>query len=69
MAKICYKEREIDYEKTMGSLTVGEAIAIPVSSLDISNVRAQVHKISKKLPEMRFSVHKTINGAAITRTE
>ena len=69
MTKIRYKEREIDYEKTMGGLAAGEVVVIPVSSLDISNVRAQVHKISKKLPEMRFSVHKTINGAAITRTE
>lgn len=66
--KIHYKEREIDYEKTMGSLQPGEMVVIPSSTNDIGNIRAQVHKVSKKLPAMTFSVHKTINGASITRT-
>ena len=66
--KIHYKEREIDYEKTMGSLSIGELVVIPISSNSIENIRAQVHKVSKRLPDMTFSVHKTINGASITRT-
>lgn len=65
--KIHYKEREIDYEKTMGSLSIGELVVIPISSNSIENIRAQVYKVSKRLPDMTFSVHKTINGASITR--
>lgn len=66
---IFYKEREIDYIKTMGSLEVGGQVFIPTSENDIGNIRAQVHKITKQLPEgMTFSVHKTINGACIHRT-
>jgi hypothetical protein len=67
---IFYKEREIDYIKTMGSLEVGGQVVIPTSENDIGNIRAQVHKIAKVLPEgMAFSVHKTINGACIHRTQ
>jgi len=64
---IHYKEKEIDYEKTMGDLKVGEYVVIPYSYNDIANIRAQVNKISKKLEGMVFKVNKTINGARILR--
>lgn len=67
--KIYYKEREIDYEKTLSSLEeVGQYIVVPTSDRDIANIRAQVSKVSKKLPNMEFTVNKTINGARICRT-
>ena len=66
---IHYKEREIDYEKTLASLEKDESVIIPTSSRDITNIRAQVSKIAaKKLPLMTFTVNKSINGAVITRT-
>ena len=68
--KIYYKAREIDYDKTLGSLEVGQDVVIPSSSLDISNIRSQVSKVIKRLETpMTFQVNKTINGAKITRTE
>lgn len=66
--KIYYKEREIDYEKTLSSLEVRQYIVVPTSDRDIANIRAQVSKVSKKLPNMEFTVNKTINGARICRT-
>ena len=67
---IHYKEREIDYEKTLGSLQVNENVVIPTSNRDIANIRAQVVKIvAKKLTSMVFTVNKSINGAVITRTK
>lgn len=66
--KIYYKEREIDYEKTLSSLEVRQYIVVPTSDRDIANIRAQVSKVSKKLPDMEFTVNKTINGARICRT-
>jgi hypothetical protein len=66
---IYYKTREIDYEKTLGSLSVGEAVTIPTSKNAIENLRAQVSKIAKKLPNgMVFSVSKERDGAVIRRT-
>lgn len=65
--KIYYKEREIDYEKTLSSLEVRQYIVVPTSDRDIANIRAQVSKVSKKLPNMEFTVNKTINGARICR--
>lgn len=67
---IHYKEREIDYEKTLGSLQVDESVIIPTSNRDIANIRAQVVKmVAKKLTSMAFTVNKSINGAVITRTK
>lgn len=66
---IYYKAKEIDYEKTLGNLAVNEQVVIPTSSLDIANIRAQVSKVSKKLPSMVFAVNKSINGAIVRRTE
>lgn len=66
--KIYYKEREIDYEKTLSSLEVRQYIVVPTSDRDIANIRAQVSKVSKKLLNMEFTVNKTINGARICRT-
>ena len=66
--KIYYKTKEIDYEKTLRSLSVGEYVVIPTSSQDIANIRAQVSKVTKKLPaEMSFVVNKTINGERVQR--
>ena len=67
--RIYYKAKEIDYEKTLGNLAVNEQVVIPTSSLDIANIRAQVSKVSKKLPSMVFAVNKSINGAIVRRTE
>ena len=67
---IHYKEREIDYEKTLGTLQVDESVVIPTLNRDIANIRAQVVKmVAKKLTSMTFTVNKSINGAVITRTK
>ena len=66
--KIFYKEREIDYEKTLGGLGQGQSVMINSSFNSTDNIRSQVHKIAKKLPGMAFSVHRTINGTSIERT-
>lgn len=58
-----------DYEKTMASMRVGDIWVIPMSDNSIENVRSQVSKVTKKLPDgMAFTVNKTINGASVTRT-
>lgn len=69
--KIYYKAREIDYEKTLGSLEKEEFIIIPTSSNDIANIRGQVSKTSKResLAGMIFTVNKSINGAIIKRIQ
>lgn len=65
---IHYKEREIDYDKTLDGMAVGECIVIPMSANDISPLRTRVCKFSQKSPGRTFEVHKTLNGASITRT-
>lgn len=65
---IQYKPGVIDYEKTLGSMLPGGTIVIHTEVLDIANIRTQVHKVSKRLPGMTFSVHKTPGGASIVRT-
>lgn len=65
---IHYKEREIDYEKTMGGLQYGESVIIPTGYNDIANIRAQVHKVSRKLGAAgEFKVSKSPDGAIIAR--
>lgn len=65
---IHYKEREIDYDKTFDTMAVGEVIVFPMSTNDISPLRTRVYKFSQKSPGRTFEVHKTINGASVTRT-
>ena len=66
---IYYKTHEIDYEKTLGSLSIGEEVTIPLSKNAIENVRTQVSKIvSRKLPDMAFTVNKSKDGSVIRRT-
>ena len=66
---IYYKTHEIDYEKTLGSLNIGEEVTIPLSKNAIENVRTQVSKIArKKLPDMVFTVSKSKDGSVIRRT-
>lgn len=65
---IQYKPCVIDYEKTLGSMLPGGVVVIHTEVIDIANIRAQVHKTSKRLPGMTFSVHKTPGGASIVRT-
>lgn len=67
--EIFYKEREIDYLKTMAKLPVNGYVLIPTSGRDIASVRSQVAKASKKLDGRKFRVNKTINGARILRVE
>ena len=65
---IIYKEREIDYEKTMAALEREGYVIVPTSDRDITNIRNCVSKAAKKFLDGRtFSVSKTINGASITR--
>lgn len=67
--KIYYKTKEIDYERTLGNLNQGEMVMIPTADRDLANIRVNVARVAKRLPEDRqFEVHKTINGASITRT-
>lgn len=66
---IYYKTHEIDYEKTLGSLGIGDEVTIPLSKNAIENVRTQVSKIARrKLPDMVFSVSKSKDGSVIRRT-
>jgi hypothetical protein len=65
---ICYKTREIDYENTLRSLRIGEYVTIPTKVSAIENVRANVSKASKKLPnETVFCVKKDASGAVVKR--
>lgn len=69
MIEIIYKEKVIDYEKTLAQLLVGQAIVIPTVDKDLSNIRSQVTKAKVKLPfGATFAVNKSLNGAVITRT-
>ena len=65
---IHYKEREIDYEKTLDALKENEQVTIPTSDRDISNIRNYVTKAAKRLDGKRFTVNKSVNGAIVTRT-
>jgi len=65
---IQYKDG-VDYEKTLGSLGVGDYVKVPTSAQDISAIRTAVHKAAKKIPDASFVVNKTVNGARITRSE
>ena len=66
--RIIYKEREIDYEKTLAALEEEGYVLIPTSDRDITNIRNSVSKAAKKFIDGRtFTVNKTINGASITR--
>ena len=70
MAKIYYKTKEIDYERTMGELDRKEFVIIPTADRDIENIRANVSRAAKRLPDDRvFRVNKTINGARIQRID
>ena len=66
--EIQYKTGVIDYEKTLGGMLPGGEVVIHTEVIDIANIRTQVHKTSKRLPGMTFSVHKTAEGASIVRT-
>lgn len=58
----------VDYEGTMASLEVGDYALIPTSDVDISSIRSQVSKMSKRFEGRTFSVSKTVNGARLDRT-
>ena len=69
------KEREVvynpkvDYDATLaGLLEEGDYVIVPVSTMDISNIRTAVLRAGGKMEGRRFAVHKTINGAKIERT-
>ena len=65
--RIIYKEREIDYEKTLAALDEEGYVLIPTADRDITNIRNSVSKAAKKFIDGRtFTVNKTINGASIT---
>ena len=67
--RIIYKEREIDYEKTLASLDIDGYVIIPTADRELTNIRNSVSKAAKKFMDGRaFRVNKTINGASITRT-
>ncbi len=64
---IFYKPAEIDYEKTLKGLNVGESVTVSLSTGDIANLRTRICKIAKRLPAMTFSVNKREDGALIKR--
>ena len=67
--RIYYKKREIDYEKTLGELGLGEQFTVSTYDKDLANVRVAVARASKSFQDGRtFSVNKSINGAVIRRT-
>ena len=70
MAKIYYKTKEIDYERTLGELNKNEYVIIPTADRDLANIRVYVSRAAKSLPgERTFRVNKTINGAMIKRSD
>lgn len=64
---IQYKDG-VDYEKTLGALGIEDYVVVPSSSQDISAIRTAVYKAAKKIPDAKFVVNKTINGARIQRS-
>ncbi len=68
--KIYYKEREIDYERTLGEMAPGEQIEINTAGRDLANIRIAVCRAARRFPDHRsFRVNKVTNGATVRRVE